>query len=167
MIIFIAVKTFRSSSLLQTSLSSALYLFCLTLTPLQYSFSAEGDRPRKGGKNGPQEQPIDDVRSLFKTEIPEHPIDIILGRPTQNSATVSILALVGSEMCIRDSRKNTLIYSAFSATNRSTTHRTKSRYRSLLSTQYKREFRDLDFRTNQILSYAKKSRFNVHLHDPS
>jgi predicted phosphodiesterase len=54
--------------------------------------------PQKGGPGGgrggpqrPEDAPADDVRFLFKTEVPAHPFDIVLGRPTADSVTVSVL----------------------------------------------------------------------------
>ena len=55
------------------------------------------DKPRgpNGGKRvgqGPADAPVDDVRFLFKTDVPAHPLDVVLGRPTKNSVTASVLA---------------------------------------------------------------------------
>ena len=41
--------------------------------------------------------PIDDVRFIFKTEVPAHPLDVILGRPTSDSVTASILSYADRE----------------------------------------------------------------------
>jgi hypothetical protein len=46
----------------------------------------------RGGPQRPQDAPLDDVRFLFKTDVPAHPVDLLLGRPTANSVTASILA---------------------------------------------------------------------------
>ena len=43
-------------------------------------------RGRRGG-----EAPADDVRYLFKTEVPAHPLDVVLGRPTDRSIAASVL----------------------------------------------------------------------------
>lgn len=55
------------------------------------------DSPRGpgGGKGGGRRAPdgtADDPRFLFKTDVPAHPLDVILGRPTRNSITASVLA---------------------------------------------------------------------------
>ncbi len=60
------------------------------------------DKPRgpDGGKSGgrrPQDAPLDDVRFLFKTEVPAHPLDIVLGRPMKHSVTASVLAYADRE----------------------------------------------------------------------
>lgn len=60
--------------------------------------------PGGGGKRGgqrPQDAPVDDVRFLFKTEVPAHPLDVVLGRPTQNSITASALAYEDREGIIQ------------------------------------------------------------------
>lgn len=62
--------------------------------------SQDKDGGRRGSKKGAQEQTVDDVRSLFKTEVPAHPLDVILGRPTQTSITASILAYADCEAII-------------------------------------------------------------------
>ncbi len=60
------------------------------------AFAAD-EKPRGGGegKRGgqrPQDAPTDDVRFLFRTDVPAHPLDVVLGRPTKDSVTVSVLA---------------------------------------------------------------------------
>jgi len=60
------------------------------------AFAAD-EKPRGGGegKRGgprPQESPVDDVRFIFRTDVPAHPLDVVLGRPTKDSVTVSALA---------------------------------------------------------------------------
>jgi hypothetical protein len=45
----------------------------------------------------PEDAPADDVRFLFKTEVPAHAVDVVLGRPTQNSVTASVLAYADAE----------------------------------------------------------------------
>lgn len=54
-------------------------------------------RPRnpgdgRGGAKGPQGGAVDDPRFLFKTDVPAHPLDVVLGRPTDKSVTASVLA---------------------------------------------------------------------------
>ena len=41
--------------------------------------------------------PITDVRFIFKTDVPAHPLDVILGRPTADSVTASILSYADRE----------------------------------------------------------------------
>jgi predicted phosphodiesterase len=53
------------------------------------------EKPRGGERGGgqrPQDTPLDDVRFIFKTEVPEHPLDVVLGRPARDSVTASVLA---------------------------------------------------------------------------
>lgn len=45
-----------------------------------------------GGKNGGDAGVAEDIRSLFKTDVPAHEVDVILGRPTDSSVTVSVCA---------------------------------------------------------------------------
>jgi len=51
---------------------------------------------RRGGQR-PQDVPLDDVRSIFKTDVPAHLLDIVLGRPTNNSVTASVLSYADAE----------------------------------------------------------------------
>jgi hypothetical protein len=55
----------------------------------------------KGGPQRPQDAPLDDVRFLFKTEVPPHPFDLLLGRPTATSVTASVLAYEDREGLIQ------------------------------------------------------------------
>ncbi len=65
------------------------------------AFSAD-DKPRgPGGGKRPQDAPLDDARFLFKTEVPAHPLDVVLGRPTTNSVTASVLAYAEREGIIQ------------------------------------------------------------------
>ena len=48
----------------------------------------------------PEDAPADDVRYLFKTEVPAHALDVVLGRPTKNSVTASVLAYADVECVI-------------------------------------------------------------------
>jgi len=60
--------------------------------------------PGSGSKHGggrPQDAPLDDVRFIFKTEVPAHPLDVVLGRPTKNSVTASVLAYADREGVIQ------------------------------------------------------------------
>ena len=60
---------------------------------------AGGDGQRKGGKEG--DQPIEDLASLFRAEVPAHPLDIVLARPTKNSITASVLGYANREGVIQ------------------------------------------------------------------
>jgi len=51
---------------------------------------------RRGGQR-PQDAPLDDVRFIFKTDVPAHPLDVVLGRPTNSSVTASVLAYADRE----------------------------------------------------------------------
>lgn len=64
-------------------------------------------RPGQGKPGGsrPKDAPLDDVRFLFKTEVPAHANDVILGRPTKDSVTASVLAYADSEGVIELSPK--------------------------------------------------------------
>jgi hypothetical protein len=58
-----------------------------------------GQRPRgpgqgKGGSRGRQPGGVADE---FRTEVPQHPADLILGRPTSNAATLSVLTYEDAE----------------------------------------------------------------------
>ena len=54
----------------------------------------QGGGGRRGGGGGPrpEDAPADDVRFIFKTEVPAHQLDVVLGRPTNHSVTASVLA---------------------------------------------------------------------------
>ena len=53
------------------------------------------DGQRKGGKGG--DAPIEELASLFRTDVPAHPLDVVLGRPTKHSITAKVLAYVDRE----------------------------------------------------------------------
>jgi len=55
------------------------------------------DGTRDHGGQHPPDGPLDDVRQIFKTDVPAHPLDVVLGRPTRNSVTASILAYADRE----------------------------------------------------------------------
>jgi hypothetical protein len=72
-----------------------------------YSGAAD-EKPRgpggnkQGGARGPQrppgqDSPTDDIRAFFKTEVPPHLLDVVLGRPSLTSVTASILAYESRE----------------------------------------------------------------------
>jgi hypothetical protein len=58
------------------------------------------DEQPRGGRR-PQNAPLEDLRSIFKTEVPAHPLDVVLGRPTSNSVTASVLAYADGEGIIQ------------------------------------------------------------------
>ena len=65
---------------------------------------SDDDKPRGpgGGRGGgPQNAPLDDVRFIFKTDVPAHPLDLVLCRPTKNSVTASVLAYADREGIIQ------------------------------------------------------------------
>jgi 3',5'-cyclic AMP phosphodiesterase CpdA len=66
-----------------------------------------GGGGRRGGAGGlkPEDAPADDVRFIFKTEVPAHPFDVVLGRPTNHSVTASVLAYEDCEGVIEFSPK--------------------------------------------------------------
>ena len=41
--------------------------------------------------------PIEDLAILFRTDVPAHPLDVVLGRPTRNSITAKVLASADRE----------------------------------------------------------------------
>ena len=45
--------------------------------------------PAEGRKTG--DVPIEELASLFRTDVPEHPLDVVLGRPGKNPVTASVL----------------------------------------------------------------------------
>lgn len=56
------------------------------------------EKPRgQGGGKRASDGAIDDPRFLFKTDVPTHPLDVVLGRPTNNSITASVLAYADRE----------------------------------------------------------------------
>ncbi len=83
---------------------------CALIVWLLFGFHVEAadEKPRgpgggkQGGARGPQrpngqEAPADDIRSLFKTEVPAHLLDVVLGRPSTTSVTASVLAYENRE----------------------------------------------------------------------
>ena len=57
------------------------------------------DGQRKGGKGG--DVPIEELANLFRTDVPAHPLDIVLARPTKNSITAKVLAYADREGVIQ------------------------------------------------------------------
>lgn len=69
------------------------------------AFSAD-EKPRGpgGGKDGQRaggDVPIEDLASLFRTDVLPHLLDVVLGRPTKNSITASVLAYSDREGVIQ------------------------------------------------------------------
>ena len=57
---------------------------------------------RKGGKGGRGgDQPVENLADLFRTDVPAPPLDLVLGRPTKNSITASVLAYSDREGIIQ------------------------------------------------------------------
>ena len=52
---------------------------------------------RPAGARGNARQTDPDQKPRFHTEVPEHPVDLILGRPTNHSVTLSLLAYLPTE----------------------------------------------------------------------
>jgi predicted phosphodiesterase len=50
-----------------------------------------GEGQRKGGKGGQGQGEIKMPTPAFRTEVPAHAVDLVLGRPTRNAITLSIL----------------------------------------------------------------------------
>ena len=78
-----------------------ILLFSMVAAALLVDASSQGspsapDAEKQGGFHGAS-APIDDVRFLFKTDVPSHPFDVILGRPTDSSVTASILSYADRE----------------------------------------------------------------------
>lgn len=48
--------------------------------------------PKKGGKGGPGNGEVKMPTPAFRTEVPAHSHDVLLGRPTRNSVSASVLA---------------------------------------------------------------------------
>lgn len=62
--------------------------------------AAPGDRgPRQGG-GGNGRKPASKAGNVFRTEVPEHPVDVILGRPTQTSVVLRVLSYADAEACV-------------------------------------------------------------------
>ena len=63
------------------------------LTPASAAPAADGSELLKPNAQPrrPRNQPLDPRQAAFRTDVPAHPFDIILGRPTRDSITISIL----------------------------------------------------------------------------
>lgn len=57
-----------------------------------FGATAADEKPRQGGRMRPEDAPIDDPRFIFKTDVPAHPLDVVLGRPGTASVTLSVLS---------------------------------------------------------------------------
>jgi len=60
---------------------------------------AVDEKPRKGAKGG--EIPIEELASLFRTDVPTHSLDLVLARPTKNAITAKVLAYSDCEGVIQ------------------------------------------------------------------
>jgi hypothetical protein len=67
------------------ALAAALWLTALPAVVAGEGGGAGGSRPGKDGQRG------DDAREAFLTDIPRYPGNVILGRPTDRSVTLSVL----------------------------------------------------------------------------
>jgi len=73
---------------------SALCALALLASAVLTASAQEKRPPRKGPD---RDGPSDDVRFLFKTEVPAHPLDVVLGRPTADAVTLSVRAAFEGE----------------------------------------------------------------------
>jgi len=80
---------------------SHLLTFAVLIIGLSLGLSTdEPPRPAGDGRRGgarPQDGTIDDPRFLFRTDVPAHPLDVVLGRPTAHSVTAKILSYTDRE----------------------------------------------------------------------
>jgi len=68
-------------------------VFCMVQTvKAQAGANKSAEKPRKGGKGGQQKDEIKMPTPAFRTEVPAHDYDLILGRPTKSNITLSVLA---------------------------------------------------------------------------
>ena len=102
----------------KTKFSSACFLLLSLLLALAFQTFAQSDQPPrgtgqgggggggKGGrtageksprKGGVAKQPI---QTSTGSDVPAHPFDLILGRPTTDSGTVSVLCYEDTESCL-------------------------------------------------------------------
>jgi hypothetical protein len=70
------------------------YVICLLGTALVTPVAAEKPARQQGGSRQP-------VQTSTASEVPAHAFDVILGRPTGTSITVSVLCYSDAEACIR------------------------------------------------------------------
>ena len=56
-----------------------------------------GGGQREGGKGGQGKGEIKMPTPAFRTEVPAHPVDLMLGRPTKNAVTLSVLTYADTE----------------------------------------------------------------------
>lgn len=74
-----------------------VYLVLTVLITISFSCHAQSEKPKqrpgRQHKGERQQQPRDGSKlpPIFLTDVPDHPFDIILGRPADTSVTVSIL----------------------------------------------------------------------------
>ncbi len=82
----------NGSILIHRALAAGLLLAVASSARSQTSAPSEG-RTRRGGGNGEVRMPT----PAFRTEVPRRPYDLILGRPTRTSVTLSVLAYEARE----------------------------------------------------------------------
>ena len=71
--------------------------FMVALGVLTVSLLAQEPPKPKGGKGGPGKGEVKMPTPAFRTEVPAHPVDLILGRPTRDAITLSVLAYADLE----------------------------------------------------------------------
>ncbi|MBL9190198.1 MAG: metallophosphoesterase [Opitutaceae bacterium] len=78
-------------------MKSTTLIPALALAITAFAFAA--DEPRRGGKKGGAQGKGEGrlPTLLFRTEVPAQPVDVILGRPTTEGVTLSILSYEGVE----------------------------------------------------------------------
>src|SRR5512144_829189 len=88
-----ATQTASESSLPveQTPTSTPILQTIKSITPTPALSTAEGQKPPRGAKI-PRGGQGSNASQHLDFDIPAHPIDVILGRPTSNSITLSLLA---------------------------------------------------------------------------
>jgi hypothetical protein len=67
-------------------------MLLLCLGGMVFAQKGDGMKGKKGNGAAGVGGVAEDVRSLFKTDVPNHEVDVILGRPTDSSVTVSVCA---------------------------------------------------------------------------
>ena len=78
-------------------ISQSVPVGTLTGTPLRNAGGGRGGgKGARGGRQSP-DGVITDARQLFKTDVPAHPLDVVLGRPTRDSVTASVLSYADRE----------------------------------------------------------------------
>ncbi|MFO0934335.1 MAG: metallophosphoesterase [Planctomycetota bacterium] len=90
----------RAGRLPATLLALAALMALRPAGPMVHAEDAPGGAPRggrggrggEGGKGGPP--------GVFRTDVPDHEVDAVLGRPTRTSVVVSVRATAALEVCV-------------------------------------------------------------------